>query len=411
MNSGNSNSTKQSSRGRSSSSHLPSASAGILLDSQPALELFSTQLASLLAKVVSGDGVAKVVRRALQAQALLGGIRAVAAAAAEESASSASCHYGSSTSAPPRFLMLVNAGLQGVTEYGSTAPAPSASAVTTSLSSGNSTALLTSEASANGEDVSPHKEQSLSSVLAEVSTLQTLFLCATDFRTQAQALCCLGHAVRGLISISRTLTPTAATETETHEQLLHPALHEFMQSATSCASATQPEELREAAVEALGACGLLLLPPHTQSSQINSDTSCHASHQIASQSEASSCMDVAPAGVEALLLPLQCRALQLVVPLMEDEDNKVRERAAVLAAAAMLHARTQDLDAAQSTSESQQHLPVCVESVSKQLMGELVLRFGSMEGVSWGGGAADFVLDGGSRATLQQLVARAVSTS
>ncbi|MEW5307274.1 MAG: hypothetical protein WDW36_009681 [Sanguina aurantia] len=73
VNSSNSNSTKQASRGRSS--HLCSAAAAILLAHQPALGQLSTLLTALLARVVRGDAVAKVVRRALQVQALLGGHR------------------------------------------------------------------------------------------------------------------------------------------------------------------------------------------------------------------------------------------------------------------------------------------------------------------------------------------------
>lgn len=387
INSSNSNSTKQASRGRSS--HLSSAAAAILLAHQPALDQLSTLLTALLARVVSGDAVAKVVRRALQVQALLGGIRSAAAAAAVESEKSRLLSFSSPSNASPCFLMLINnLSLQGVSEYGSStaaaSPSPSPSNTTNAADSTTATAadiVFPAHATdANSRQLAAQEPSP--DVVDTVATLQRLYERATDFRTQAQALRCLGHSIGSLITATHQDTSAADLPR------LQSTLHTFMQSVIGCSAATQPEELREAAVETLHACGLLLLPSkiRIQSGSNTTDQDPHTE-------------------VDALLLPLQRRALQQLVLMMEDEDKGVRERAAVLAAAAVLDSRLRD-----GGARCDGDLPVCIESVSKQLMVQLVERFGSVEGVSWGGGASEFVLDGGSRATLQLLVARAVSS-
>ncbi|MEW5310713.1 MAG: hypothetical protein WDW38_002483 [Sanguina aurantia] len=385
VNSSNSNSTKQASRGRSS--HLCSAAAAILLAHQPALGQLSTLLTALLARVVRGDAVAKVVRRALQVQALLGGIGSAAAAAEAETSRLPS--FSSPSDAPPCFLMLVNSlSLQGVSEYGGSAAAAARSPVNTTHAADSTTASAANVAfpvhATDADSMQLAAQEPPPDVLDTVATLQRLFERATDFRTQAQALRCLGHSIRGLITATHQDTSAA------HLPHFQSTLHTFMQSVIGCSAATQPEELRAAAVETLHACGLLLLPSTTQA-QPGSDTQHRGPHSE----------------VGALLLPLQWRALQQLVLMMEDEDKGVRERAAVLAAAAVPDSRS----GGGGWARWDGGLPVCIEGVSRQLVARLVGRFGCVEGVSWGGGASEFVLDGGSRATLRLLVARAEGVS
>ncbi|MEW5307273.1 MAG: hypothetical protein WDW36_009680 [Sanguina aurantia] len=281
--------------------------------------------------------------------------------------------------------MLVNSlSLQGVSEYGGSAAAAARSPVNTTHAADSTTASAANVAfpvhATDADSMQLAAQEPPPDVLDTVATLQRLFERATDFRTQAQALRCLGHSIRGLITATHQDTSAA------HLPHFQSTLHTFMQSVIGCSAATQPEELRAAAVETLHACGLLLLPSTTQA-QPGSDTQHRGPHSE----------------VGALLLPLQWRALQQLVLMMEDEDKGVRERAAVLAAAAVPDSRS----GGGGWARWDGGLPVCIEGVSRQLVARLVGRFGCVEGVSWGGGASEFVLDGGSRATLRLLVARA----